>query len=44
MDLHLVVGWEEVCLEGFAAVACKADLGGDAAAYQHHMAQQTAER
>ena len=34
---RLVVRWVEVNLEGLAAVACKADLGGDPAADQHDM-------
>ena len=40
---RLVVGWEEVSLEGLAAVASKADLGRDAAADEHDMGQQATE-
>ena len=40
----MVIGWEEVGLEGLAAVASKADLGGNTAANEHDMGQQAAER
>jgi len=36
-DSRLVVRWVEINLEGLAAVACKADLGGNPAADQHDM-------
>lgn len=38
------IGGEEVGLEGSAAVSGKTDLGGDPAANQHDMGQQTAKR
>lgn len=42
--LLLSVGWEEVCLEGPATVPGKTDFGGDPAANEHDMGQQTTER
>ena len=41
---RLLIGWVEIDLEGLAAVACKADLGGNPAADQHDMGQKAAER
>ncbi len=40
----MVVRWEEVRLEGLAAVSSKADLGGNPATDQHYMGQQPTER
>ena len=43
-DLLLIIGWEEVSLEGFPTISGKADFGGNPAANQHNMGQQPAER
>lgn len=43
-DSRLVIRWVKINLESLAAVACKADLGGDPAANQHDVGQQATER
>lgn len=42
-SLRLVIRREEVCLEGLATVAGKADFGGDPATNEHDMGEETAE-
>ena len=42
--LLLSIGWEEICLEGSATVPGKTDFGGNPAADEHDMGQQTTER
>ena len=43
-DLLLIIGWEEVSLEGLPAVSGEANFGGNPAANQHDMGQQPTER
>ena len=42
--LLLIIGWEEVCLEGLPAVSGKADFGRNPATDEHDMGQQATER